>query len=84
MAYKFNRRAMLERAIISELEVKRRGLIPKDVRCPYCKHKAFVLYYNPNSPSERGSYVEQKCDKCKREVIYDLYLEQFNEEKDCL
>ncbi len=38
----------------------------RNIRCPYCKHIAFVVFAGSTG------YVETKCRKCKHEVLVDL------------
>ena len=75
MAYKFNRRAMLERARLSEMEVAKLGLEPVNVLCPHCKHIVLTVY-----PDVRG-HMTVKCKKCKQVSVINLYLEQLKGEQ---
>ncbi len=43
-----------------------RNKVSRDIRCPYCKRVAFVVY------SDSQGYVQTKCNKCKQDILVDL------------
>lgn len=38
----------------------------REIRCPYCKRIACIVY------ADSTGYIETKCEKCKQTIIIDL------------
>ena len=53
-------------AKIKRLKNEVEGMETKNLNCPYCNHRAFVVY------EDARGHLQSKCKKCGQEAIFNV------------